>query len=99
MKVGLIGTGLMGQPMALRLVEANFEVIAYNRTASKLEPLKASGVQVADSPQVLISAKESTALGLNSSSLEGVKSLIEVALELGKADDDYSALFEGIKPQ
>ncbi|MDY7021671.1 MAG: NAD(P)-dependent oxidoreductase [Cyanobacteriota bacterium] len=56
MKIGLIGTGLMGQPMALRLVEANFEVIAYNRTASKLESLKRSGVQVADSPQSLIAA-------------------------------------------
>ncbi|ERT05882.1 NAD binding domain of 6-phosphogluconate dehydrogenase family protein [Lyngbya aestuarii BL J] len=58
MKVGLIGTGLMGQPMALRLVEANLEVMAYNRTASKLDPLKADGVQVADSPQSLIAASE-----------------------------------------
>ena len=58
MKVGLMGTGLMGQPMALRLVEANFEVMAYNRTASKLEPLKASGIPVTDSPQSLIAASE-----------------------------------------
>ena len=58
MKVGLMGTGLMGQPMALRLAEANFEVMAYNRTASKLEPLKASGVQAADSPQSLIAEAE-----------------------------------------
>lgn len=53
-----MGTGLMGQPMALRLAEANFEVMAYNRTASKLEPLKASGVQAADSPQSLIAEAE-----------------------------------------
>ena len=58
MKVGLMGTGLMGRPMALRLAEANFEVMAYNRTASKAEPLKASGVKLTDSPEALIAASD-----------------------------------------
>ncbi|NJL53382.1 MAG: hypothetical protein HC930_16600 [Hydrococcus sp. SU_1_0] len=29
MKIGLIGTGLMGQPMALRLLEAGLSLVAY----------------------------------------------------------------------
>ncbi len=54
MKVGLIGTGLMGLPMAQRLLEAGLLAIAYNRTAEKLEPLRTAGVEIASSPQRLI---------------------------------------------
>ncbi|NMB18508.1 MAG: NAD(P)-dependent oxidoreductase [Erysipelothrix sp.] len=46
MKIAWIGTGVMGAPMATHLANANYEVIAYNRTyekAKKLEPtLKAT---------------------------------------------------------
>lgn len=57
MQVGFIGTGLMGAPMAARLVEVGHSVIAYNRTASKLEPLRGFGVAIATSPtQVIQSA-------------------------------------------
>lgn len=54
MKIGLIGTGLMGQPMTLRLKQSGFDVAAYNRTRSKLEPLEKEGVQIVDSVTNLI---------------------------------------------
>lgn len=50
MKVGFIGTGLMGLPMAQRLLNAQIEVIAYNRTLAKLEPLKTAGCAIAEQP-------------------------------------------------
>lgn len=50
MKIGILGTGLMGQPMALKLLEANYEIVAYNRTAAKLDPIKAAGGVIATSP-------------------------------------------------
>ncbi len=50
MKVAFLGTGLMGQPMAQRLLAANIPVIAYNRTPGKLEPLKAAGAEIAAKP-------------------------------------------------
>jgi len=50
MQVGFIGTGLMGAPMATRLLEVGHTVTAYNRTATKLEPLRAAGIAIADSP-------------------------------------------------
>lgn len=57
MQVGFIGTGLMGAPMAARLVEVGHSVTAYNRTASKLEPLRGFGVAIAtSSTQVIQSA-------------------------------------------
>ena len=48
--VGFIGTGLMGLPMAERLLAAGFSVIAYNRTQAKLEPLSNTGAMIAQSP-------------------------------------------------
>jgi 3-hydroxyisobutyrate dehydrogenase len=50
MKIGILGTGLMGQPMALKLLESNYDIIAYNRTAAKLDPIKAVGGAIAASP-------------------------------------------------
>ena len=47
--VGVVGTGIMGAPMARNLAKAGFDVVAYNRTPSKAEALKADGVVVAES--------------------------------------------------
>ncbi|SDP27167.1 NAD(P)-dependent oxidoreductase [Phyllobacterium sp. OV277] len=50
MDVGFIGLGLMGQPMALNLVKAGISLVAWNRSSDKIEPLRAAGARVADSP-------------------------------------------------
>ncbi|MCY4583609.1 MAG: NAD(P)-dependent oxidoreductase [Chloroflexi bacterium] len=47
--VGVVGTGIMGGPMARNLAKAGFEVIAYNRTPSRAEALRGDGVAVAAS--------------------------------------------------
>jgi 3-hydroxyisobutyrate dehydrogenase len=57
-KVGFIGTGLMGQPMAGRLLHSGLSVVAYNRTASKLEPLQRAGAEIAESPQNAIATSD-----------------------------------------
>ena len=62
MKVGILGTGLMGQPMALRLLADGFEVVAYNRTREKLEPIADAGGEIADSPADVMSAADCTLL-------------------------------------
>jgi 3-hydroxyisobutyrate dehydrogenase len=48
--VGFIGLGIMGQPMALNLVKAGFQVSVYNRTRDKAAPLEQAGARVAASP-------------------------------------------------
>jgi 3-hydroxyisobutyrate dehydrogenase-like beta-hydroxyacid dehydrogenase len=50
MKVAFIGTGHMGEPIALNLIRAGHEVVVYNRTREKAERLAKAGAQVADSP-------------------------------------------------
>ena len=48
MNVGFLGTGLMGQPMVLRLLEENQTVSVYNCTKSKLQPLAEAGAKLAE---------------------------------------------------
>lgn len=50
-RIGFIGTGLMGLPMARNLLRAGFPLTAYNRTASRAEPLAADGARLAGSPR------------------------------------------------
>jgi 3-hydroxyisobutyrate dehydrogenase-like beta-hydroxyacid dehydrogenase len=48
--VGWIGTGRMGFQLALRLLNAGYDVAAWNRTRAKAEPLTEHGAKIADSP-------------------------------------------------
>lgn len=49
-KIAFIGTGLMGAPMARRLLGAGFQVRVWNRDLSKAEALLSDGAIVAASP-------------------------------------------------
>jgi 3-hydroxyisobutyrate dehydrogenase-like beta-hydroxyacid dehydrogenase len=51
MRIGILGLGSMGQPMARRLAHAGFSVIGFNRTRSRAEALEPDGVEVADTPR------------------------------------------------
>lgn len=73
MKVGFLGTGLMGKPLAQRLLTAKIPVIAYNRTASKLAELKAAGAQIVEDPESAIANSDCLILMLtNASAIEQV---------------------------
>ena len=48
--VAVLGTGLMGGPMARNLAKAGYSVRAWNRSRAKAEPLAASGIAVCDNP-------------------------------------------------
>ena len=45
--IAFLGTGLMGGPMARRLLGAGFALTAWNRDASKAAPLSADGARIA----------------------------------------------------
>jgi 3-hydroxyisobutyrate dehydrogenase len=47
-KIGWIGTGRMGAPMAERLLKAGHDVTIWNRTRAKAEPLAAKGGKIVD---------------------------------------------------
>ena len=60
MKIGFIGLGIMGKPMALNLLKAGYEVTVSNRSRQKCAPLVAAGAksgsysEAAESCEVLI---------------------------------------------
>jgi 3-hydroxyisobutyrate dehydrogenase len=53
LKIGWIGMGRMGYPMAERLLKAGYSVSIWNRTRSKAEPLAKSGGKIVDKPSDL----------------------------------------------
>src|SRR6266404_8658077 len=52
-KLGWIGTGRMGFPMAGRWLQKGADVTVYNRTRAKAEPLVSAGGRLVDSPAAL----------------------------------------------
>ncbi len=50
MKIGFLGLGAMGHPMARRLLDAGHALTVYNRTASKADDLVADGASLAPTP-------------------------------------------------
>jgi 3-hydroxyisobutyrate dehydrogenase len=51
MRVGFVGLGIMGRPMAKNLLKAGFEVTAYNRSPGPREELAEAGADVVTTPR------------------------------------------------
>ena len=49
MKIGFIGTGLMGLPMAKNILKAGYNLKAFNRSQNKAAPLKDQGAEISSS--------------------------------------------------
>jgi len=58
MRIGYIGLGTMGAPMAMNILKAGFPLTVYNRTASKAADLIAAGAQWAETPAEVASRSE-----------------------------------------
>lgn len=50
-RIAFLGTGLMGAPMARRLLHGGYEVTVWNRDAAKAQPLAEDGARVAVTPE------------------------------------------------
>ena len=58
MKVAFLGMGLMGLPMAERILDADHQLVVFNRTPEKAEPLKALGADIAEDPHDALQSAE-----------------------------------------
>lgn len=52
-RIGFVGLGIMGKPMAGHLLKAGYPLTVFNRTKSKTEELRSQGARVASSPSEL----------------------------------------------
>ena len=50
-KIGIIGLGMLGNAVALHLLDSGFEVTVYNRTKEKTIQAKEKGAKVVTSPK------------------------------------------------
>jgi 2-hydroxy-3-oxopropionate reductase len=57
-RLGFIGLGAMGQPMALNLLRAGYALTVYNRTAERALPVQAAGADVARTPADVAAASQ-----------------------------------------
>ena len=55
MKIGFIGTGLMGLPMAKNILKAGYNLKAFNRSKNKATPLKDQGAEISSSIKEAVS--------------------------------------------
>lgn len=55
MQIGVVGIGLMGHPIAHRLLSCGHQVVAYNRSPEKTSNLKDAGAKVAEDMAALLS--------------------------------------------
>ena len=54
-KIGFIGTGLMGLPMAKNILKAGYNLKAFNRSKNKATPLKDQGAEISSSIKEAVS--------------------------------------------
>jgi 3-hydroxyisobutyrate dehydrogenase-like beta-hydroxyacid dehydrogenase len=72
-KLAFIGLGLMGTPMATRLLEAGHDVTVWNRTAEKTEPLTDRGAAAAATPMAAVAGADAAiTMVTNAAALEQV---------------------------
>jgi len=50
-KIGLIGTGMLGEAVGLHLLKSGFSLCVYNRTKSKTKSLEENGAVISDTPK------------------------------------------------
>jgi 3-hydroxyisobutyrate dehydrogenase len=91
--LGFIGLGLMGAPMAMRLLSAGYPLNVYNRTKEKSMPLREKGARVCASPA---EAAENAAIVFsmvtNDPALRSVATEIQSALQTGGIHIDCSTV-------
>lgn len=79
-RIGWIGLGKMGAPMAMNLVAAGFPVTVYNRTAARTAPLAQAGARVAATIAELAAASDIVVSMINDdAALEEVASAVLAA--------------------
>ncbi len=57
-RVGFVGTGIMGKPMAENVLDAGYDVVAYNRSPEPVEDLVDYGAESADSAAAVADAAD-----------------------------------------
>ena len=85
-KIGIVGTGMLGEAVGLHLLDVGYEVNVYNRTKEKTKKLEQKGAKVIESPKHI--AENSDLVIIVVKDAEAVKNVIfgDLGIILGKHD-------------
>jgi len=80
MKIGLIGTGMLGNAVGLHLLDAGFQLTVFNRTREKTKELEKNGAHIVETPKevgsnsdiVITVVKDANAVKQISFDLDGI---------------------------
>jgi len=93
MEIGWIGTGIMGAPMARRLLKGGHHIRAFNRSPERARALTADGATVAtDAAEAARDADVVFIMVSDTPDVEGVVAKIEPALAKGQIVIDMSTI-------
>jgi 3-hydroxyisobutyrate dehydrogenase-like beta-hydroxyacid dehydrogenase len=94
--VGLIGLGNMGTAVAERLLDAGTDLVVYNRSRERAEPLAARGAAVSDTVETLAAAADIVLTSLSDDdALEDVAASVAEGARPGTALVDLSTVSPG----
>lgn len=79
-KIGFIGIGVMGEPMALNLLKAGTPLVVWNRSPQKCESLRLAGARVASSLAALFAETKTVILML------ATEAAVDAVLDRGSPD-------------
>jgi 3-hydroxyisobutyrate dehydrogenase len=105
MKVGFIGIGAMGEPMALNMARAGISLVVWNRTAGKTDALVAAGARAVEKAEHVFEATQIAVLMLATE--EAIDSVLQrgtpefatlvrgrTIVQMGTVSPEYSRLLE-----
>lgn len=92
-RVGFLGLGLMGTPMARNLKKKGFEVVVWNRSPDKARALAAEGLEVAATPEELAGRVDAFCTCVaDPKALEGVADSLLRGAKTGQLFIDFSTV-------
>ncbi|MFI5838877.1 NAD(P)-dependent oxidoreductase [Catenuloplanes sp. NPDC051500] len=101
--VGFIGLGTIGQPMALNLARSGADLVVWNRTVSRTEPVRAAGACVASTAADVFAQAEVVILMLADAAaadtvLDGIDLTGRIVVHMGTiAPEDSSRLESAVR--
>lgn len=98
MRIGLVGTGLLGNAVGLNILRSGHELYAFNRTKSKTAELEKNGAHIADSPKAVAEKSEIVFVVVKNADAVRKVSFGDRCISCGAKDDLVVADMSTINP-
>src|SRR5689334_12081654 len=93
MQIAWIGTGIMGAPMARRLLRAGHRVTVFNRTAQRAQALAPDGATMAANPAAAVRGAEAVITMVpDTPDVEAIAAQVAPAIDAGRLMIDMSTI-------